>query len=153
MCGLASKIKPTQMTYKTSSGEIRRAEGKVRVHIRIERLRIASTMLVMPYGCSYNILLANDIVGPMTGDILRSERLVRFFWGGQVILTPLLHETSIDEIRAMESYFLLSTKLASLSAGVSLGVVRTSMSHRNSSCLMVKKTSSRSSPELRVLQG
>lgn len=94
------------MTYKTSSGEIRRADGKIKVHLRIGRLKITTTMLLVPYGCSYNILLANDVVSPLDGDILRSEKLVRPHWGNEIVCIPLLREPSDEEVRGNESYFL-----------------------------------------------
>jgi hypothetical protein len=108
--GLSAKIRSTKMNYKTSSGEIRPAEGKVRVRMKNGRLKIATTMLVMPYGCSYNILLANDIVGMLKADVLRSENLVRFYYQGEVVTTPLLHEISDEEVKEIETYFLTTAE-------------------------------------------
>jgi hypothetical protein len=70
--GRKKNICPTKMTYRTSSGEIRPVEGKVMVRIDIGDLIIKAPMAVMPKECSYNALIANDIMGPF--DVDTSEK-------------------------------------------------------------------------------
>jgi hypothetical protein len=74
--GLGKKIRPTRMTYRTSSGEIYTAEGKVVVDLKIGRLKIKTSMIVMPEDCPYRMLMANDIMGPLKTDLLRSSNEV-----------------------------------------------------------------------------
>jgi hypothetical protein len=60
--GLGKKICPTRITYRTSFGKVYTAEGKVVVDLKIGRLEIRTSMIVMPEDCPYNMLVANDIM-------------------------------------------------------------------------------------------
>jgi hypothetical protein len=68
--GLGKKIRPTRMTYRTSSGEVYTAEGKVVVDLKIGRFKIKTSMIVTPEDCPYRMLVANDIMGPLKTDLL-----------------------------------------------------------------------------------
>jgi hypothetical protein len=63
--GLGKKICPTRITYGTSSGEVYSAEGKVVVDLKIGRLKIRTSMIVMPEDCPYKMLVTNDTMGPL----------------------------------------------------------------------------------------
>ena len=73
------------MTYRTSSGEVYTAEGKVVVDLKIGRLKIQTSMIVMPEDCPYKMLVANDIMGPLKADLLRSSNEVVFYWNNNAI--------------------------------------------------------------------
>ena len=47
-------------------------------------------MAVMPRECSYNVLVANDIMGPLDVDICRSQDAVLFHFQGREFAIPLL---------------------------------------------------------------
>jgi hypothetical protein len=79
------RIKKTSIHNKTSSGELCPAEGKVRVKLTLGPLTIRTTMIVMPEQCSYNVLLANDIPGPLKGDILRTKNELHLHYGNMVV--------------------------------------------------------------------
>jgi hypothetical protein len=68
--GLGKKIRATRMTYRTSSSEVYTAEGKVIVDLKIGRLKIGTSMIVMPEDCPYKMLVANNIMGPLKADLL-----------------------------------------------------------------------------------
>lgn len=103
--GLSKKVRPTRMTYRTSSGEIRPAEGKVVVKLRIGSLIIKAPMAVMPRECSYNVLLANDVMGPLDVDICRSQDAVLFHFQGREFAIPLLMKHAEQKEGVPESYF------------------------------------------------
>jgi hypothetical protein len=89
--GLEDRIRDTKMTYKTSSGEVRKAEGKIKVPLKLGSLKLHVSMVVMLEECSYNVLLANDVMpahsrltsckAPMrSSSISREMRQVSPFW-------------------------------------------------------------------------
>lgn len=49
-------------------------------------------MVVMPEECSYNVLLANDVMGPFKVDILRSTNEVKFHFRGDETTVTLLED-------------------------------------------------------------
>jgi hypothetical protein len=108
--GLAKKVRPTKMTYRTSSGEIRPAEGKVMVKVEIGHLIVKAPMAVMPRECSYNALIANDIMGPLDVDILRSSDSVVFHFQGMEISVPMLLREGEEKEQIPESYFITTVQ-------------------------------------------
>jgi hypothetical protein len=109
--GISGRIRPTRMSYRTSTGEVYQAEGKVVVHLRIGRLKIVASMIVMPYDCPYKLLGANDIMGPLKADVLRSTKVVVFHLHNTIVTTPLLHELLDKEIRRNDSFYIYATQL------------------------------------------
>ena len=93
------------MTYRTSSGEIRPAEGKVIVKLRIGALIIKAPMAVMPRECTYKVLVANDIMGPLDVDICRSQDAVLFHFQGREFAIPLLMKHAEQKEGIPKSYF------------------------------------------------
>jgi hypothetical protein len=53
---LLPNMKPTEYTYRTSSGKIEKALGTVEVSLRIGPIVVKTDMVVMPSGCGYNML-------------------------------------------------------------------------------------------------
>lgn len=103
--GLSRKVKPTKMTYRTSSGEIRLAEGKVIVKLKIGALIIKAPMAVMSWECSYNVLVANDIMGPLDVDICRSQDVVLFHFQGREFSISLLMKHAEQKEGHPEGYY------------------------------------------------
>lgn len=108
--GLTRKVKPTKMTYRTSSGEIRPAEGKVVVKLRIGSLIIKAPMAVMPRECFHNVLVANDIMGPLDVDICRSQDAVLFHFQGREFAIPLLMKHAEQKEGLPKSYFITTVE-------------------------------------------
>lgn len=104
--GLLNRIRKTSVQYKTSHGTVHPAEGKVRVKLVLGPLTIRTTMIVMPDTCSYNVLLANDVLGPLKGDTLRSKNELHLHYGGTVIRIPLVSHDEREELnsQAKETY-------------------------------------------------
>jgi hypothetical protein len=105
--GLKKKIRPTRMTYMTSSGEVYTAEGKVVVDLKIGRLKIRTSMIVMPEDCPYKMLVANDIMGPLKADVLRSSNEVIFHWNNNAI-RPMVHDSDASEMRPSDLYLFVT---------------------------------------------
>jgi hypothetical protein len=101
--GLGKKIRPTRMTYRTSSGEVYTAEGKVVVDLKIGRLKIRTSMIVMPEDCPYKMLVANGIMGPLKADLLRSSNEMIFQWNNNAIRVPMVHDSDASEVRPRDS--------------------------------------------------
>jgi hypothetical protein len=95
--GPGKKIRPTRMMYRTSSGEIYTADGKVVVDLKIGRLKIRTSMIVMPEDCPYKMLVANDNMGPLKADLLRKSNEVLFF--GTITLSEYLWSTAPMHLR------------------------------------------------------
>jgi hypothetical protein len=91
------------MTYKTSSGKVYTAEGKVVVDLKIGRLKIRTSMFVMPEDCPYKMLVANDIMGPLKADLLGSSNEVIFHWNNNAIRVPMVHNSDASEVRPRDS--------------------------------------------------
>jgi hypothetical protein len=106
--GLGKKIRSTRMTYRTSSGEVYTAEGKVVVDLKIGRLKIGTSMIVMPKDCPYKMLVANDIMGPLKADLLRRSNEVIFYWNSNAIRVPMVHDSDASEVRPRDSYLFVT---------------------------------------------
>jgi hypothetical protein len=106
--GLGKKIRPTRMTYRTFSGEVYAAEGKVVVDLKIGRLKIRTSMIVMPEDCPYKMLVANDIMGPLKTDLLRSSNEVIFHWNNSAIRVPMIHDSGTPDMRSSDSYMFIT---------------------------------------------
>jgi hypothetical protein len=106
--GLGKKIRPTRMTYRTSSGRVYTAEGKVVVDLKIGRLKIRTSMIVMPEDCPYKMLVANDIMGLLKVDLLRSSDEVIFHWNNNAIREAMVHDSDASEVRPRDSYLLVT---------------------------------------------
>jgi hypothetical protein len=96
------------MTYRTSSGEVYTVEGKVVVDLKIERLKIRTSMIVMPEDCPYKMLVANDIMGPLKTDLLRSSNEVIFHWNNNAIRVPMIHDSGTPDMRSSDSYLFIT---------------------------------------------
>jgi hypothetical protein len=75
---MLSTMKPTEYTYRTSSGKVEKALGTVEVSLRIGQIVIKTDMVVMPSGCGYNVLLGNELMTTLRADIMQSLKVVRF---------------------------------------------------------------------------
>jgi hypothetical protein len=106
--GLGKKIRPTRMTYTTFSGKVYTAEGKVVVDLKIGRLKIKTSMIVMPEDCPYRMLVSNDIMGPLKTDLLRSSNEVIFYWNNNAIRGPMIHDSSSPDMRSSDSYLFIT---------------------------------------------
>jgi hypothetical protein len=106
--GLGKKIRPTRMTYRTSSSEVYTAEGKVVVDLKIGRLKIRTSMIVMPEDCAYKMLVANDIMGPLKADLLQSSTEVIFYWNNNATRVPMVHDSDATEVRPRDSYLFVT---------------------------------------------
>jgi hypothetical protein len=106
--GLGKKIRPTRMMYRTSSSEVYTAEGKVVVDLKIGRLKIKTSMIVMPEDCPYKMLVANDIMGPLKADLLRSSNEVIFYWNNNAIRVPMVHDSDTSEVRPRDLYLFVT---------------------------------------------
>ena len=83
-------MKPTEYTYRTSSGKVEKALGTVEVSLRIGPIVVKTDMVVMPSGCGYNMLLGNELMTTLRADIMRSLKVVRFQVGDCVTSVPML---------------------------------------------------------------
>jgi hypothetical protein len=81
---LLASMKPTEYTYRTSSGKVEKALGTVEVSLRI------GPIVVMPSGCGYNMLLGNELMTTLRAGIMRSLKVVRFQVGDCVMTVPML---------------------------------------------------------------
>jgi hypothetical protein len=106
--GLGKKIRPTRMSYITSFGKVYTAEGKVVVDLKIERLKIKTSMIVMSEDCPYKMLIANDIMGPLKADLLQSSNEVIFHWNNNAIRVPMVHDSDASEVRLRDSYLFVT---------------------------------------------
>jgi hypothetical protein len=96
------------MTYRTSFGEFYIAEAKVVVDSKIGRLKIRISMIVMPEDCPYKMLVANDIMGPLKADLLRSSNEVIFHWNNNAIRVPMVHDYDASEVRPRDLYLFVT---------------------------------------------
>jgi hypothetical protein len=87
---LLASMKPTEYTYRTSSGKVEKALGTVEVSLRIGPIVVKTDMVVMPSGCGYNMLLGNELMTTLRADIMRSLKVVRFQVGDCVTSVPML---------------------------------------------------------------
>jgi hypothetical protein len=96
------------MTYRTSSGEIYTTEGKVVLDLKIGRLKISTSIIVMHEDCPYKMLVANDIMGPLKVDLLRSSNEVIFYWNNNAIRVPMVHDSDASEVRPRDLYLFVT---------------------------------------------
>jgi hypothetical protein len=96
------------MTYRTSSGEVYTAEGKVVVDLKIGRLKFRTSIIVMLEDCPYKMLVANDIMGPLKADLLRSSNEVIFHWNNNAIRVPIVHDSDASEVQSRDSYLFVT---------------------------------------------
>jgi hypothetical protein len=96
------------MTNRTSSGEIYTAEGKVVVDLKIGRLKIRTSMIVMPEDCPYKMLVVNDIMGPLKADLLRSSNEVISYWNNKAIRVSMVHDSDASEVRPKDLYLFVT---------------------------------------------
>jgi hypothetical protein len=75
---LLASMKPTEYTYRTSSGKVEKALGTVEVSLQIGPIVVKTDMVVMPSGCGYSMLLGNELMTTLRADIMRSLKVVRF---------------------------------------------------------------------------
>jgi hypothetical protein len=87
---MLASMKPTEYTYRTSSGKVEKALGTVEVSLQIGPIMVKTDMVVMPSGCGYNMLLGNELMTTLRADIMRSLRVVRFQVGNCVTSVPML---------------------------------------------------------------
>jgi hypothetical protein len=87
---LLASMKPTEYTYRTSSGKVEKALGIVEVSLRIGPIVVKTDMVVMPSRCGYNMLLGNELMTTLRADIMRSLKVVRFQVGDCVTSVPML---------------------------------------------------------------
>lgn len=57
----------------------------MRVTLRLGPIKIRSYMVVMPRTCRFNLLLGNEIMTVLQGDILRSKGVVRFQYASTIV--------------------------------------------------------------------
>jgi hypothetical protein len=67
---LLPTMKPTEYTYRTSSGKVKKALETVEVSLRIGPIVVKTDMVVMPSGCGYNMLLGNELMTTLCVDIM-----------------------------------------------------------------------------------
>jgi hypothetical protein len=87
---LLASMKPTEYTYRTSSGKVEKALGTVEVSLQIGPIVVKMDMVVMPFGCGYNMLLGNELMTTLRADTMRSLKVVRFQVGDCVTSFPML---------------------------------------------------------------
>ena len=96
--GLQDKVRATDYTYRTAGGEIQKARGVVRLTLRLGPITVTSYVVVMPSSCKFNLLLGNEIMTVLQGDILRSEGKVRFQYASTVVSIPLLPREKMESM-------------------------------------------------------
>jgi hypothetical protein len=101
---LLPNMKPTEYTYRTSSGKVEKALGMVEVSLRIGPIVVKTDMVVMPSGCGYNMLLGNELMTTLRADIMRSLKVVRFQVGNCITSVPMLPKEARSE-NPVEVYF------------------------------------------------
>jgi hypothetical protein len=87
---MLASMKPTEYTYRTSSGKVEKALETVEVSLRIGPIVVKTEMVVMPSGCGYNMLLGNELMTTLRADIMRNLKVVRFQVGDCVTSVPML---------------------------------------------------------------
>jgi hypothetical protein len=87
---LLGSMKPTEYTYRTSSGKVQKALGTVEVSLQIGPIVVQTDMVLMPSGCGYNMLFGNELMTTLRADIMRSLKVVRFQVGDCVTSVPML---------------------------------------------------------------
>jgi hypothetical protein len=87
---LLPNMKPTEYTYRTSSGKFEKVLGTVELSLRIGPIVLKTDMVVMPSGCGYNMLLRNELMTTLRADIMRSLKVVRFQVGNCITSVPML---------------------------------------------------------------
>jgi hypothetical protein len=87
---MLASMKPTEYTYRTSSGKVEKALGTVEVSLRIGPIVDKTEMVVIPSGCGYNMLLGNELMTTLRADIMRSLKVARFQVGDCVTSVPML---------------------------------------------------------------
>jgi predicted aspartyl protease len=87
---LLPNMKPTEYTYRTSSGKVENALGTVEVSLRIGPIVVKTDMVVMPSGCGHNMLLGDELMTTLRADIMRSLKVVRFQVGDCITSVPML---------------------------------------------------------------
>jgi hypothetical protein len=102
---LLPNMKPTEYTYKTSSGKVEKTLGTVEVSLRIGPIVVKTDMVVMPLGCGYNMLLGNELMTTLCADIMRSLKVVRFPVGNCITSIPMLPRETRAAGNPMEVYF------------------------------------------------
>jgi hypothetical protein len=102
---LLSNMKPTEYTYRTSSGKVEKALGTVEVSLRIGPIVVKTDMVVMPSGCGYNMLLGNELMTTLRADIMRSLKVVRFQVGDCITSVPMLPRETRAAGNPVEVYF------------------------------------------------
>jgi hypothetical protein len=102
---MLASMKPTEYTYRTSSGKVEKALGTVEVSLQIGPIVVKTDMVVMPSGCGYNMLLGNaQLMTTLHADIMQSLKVVRFQVGDCVTSVPMLpRETRAGNL--VEVYF------------------------------------------------
>jgi hypothetical protein len=65
-------------------------------------------MIVMPEGCPYKMLVANDIIGPLKADLPRSSNEVIFYWNNNAIRVPMVHDSDTSEVRPRDLYLFVT---------------------------------------------
>ena len=54
------------------------------------------------------MLVANDIMGPLKADLLRSSNEVIFYWNNNAIRVPMVHDSDASEVRPRDSYLFVT---------------------------------------------
>jgi hypothetical protein len=98
-------MKPTEYTYRTSFGKVKKALGTVEVSLRIGPIVVRTDMVVMPSGCGYNMLLGNELMTTLRADIMRSLKVVRFQVGDCITSVPMLPREARAAGSPVEVYF------------------------------------------------
>jgi hypothetical protein len=102
---LLPNMKPTEYTYRTSSGKVEKALGTVEVSLRIGSIVVNTNMVVMPSGCGYNMLLGNELMTTLRADIMQSLKVVRFQVGNRITSVPMLPKETRATGNPVEVYF------------------------------------------------
>jgi hypothetical protein len=102
---LLPNMKPTEYTYRTSSGKVEMALGTVEVSLRIGPIVVKTDMVVMPSGCGYNMLLGNELMTTLRANIMRSLKVVRFQVGDCITSVPMLPRETRAAGNPVEVYF------------------------------------------------
>jgi hypothetical protein len=102
---LLPSMKPTEYTYRTSSGKVEKALGTVEVSLRIGPIVVKTDMVVMPSGCGYNMLLGNELMTTLRADIVQSLKVVRFQVGDCITSVPMLPREACAAGNPVKLYF------------------------------------------------
>jgi hypothetical protein len=101
---LLPDMKPTEYTYSTSSGQVEKALGTVEVSLCIGPIVVKTDMVVMPSGCGYNMLLGNELMTMLRGDIMQSLKVVWFQVGDCITSVPMLPKEA-RSVKPVKVYF------------------------------------------------